>query len=281
MKIAITGASGHLGTAIIKEATKKLGTSGIIGITRTPEKAKHLGIEIRKADYNSREEYTEALKDIEVLLIISGNDMPEKRSRQHRNVIGAAKTTGIRKIVYSSIIGEPGKCAFDDIILSNRQTEKDIMISGLEWSIGRNGLYLEPDLDSLPVYFKEGKISNCAGNGKCPYTVRSELAVAYVRMITDNKHNNQVYNLSDEPITQKQLVNAINEVYGSHLMFLNISPEEYLANRIAVHGEILGSIVGGIYDGISKGTFDVIPDFEKAAGRRHTAVIDFIRENKK
>lgn len=52
MKIAVTSASGQLGAAIIRHLIPEIGNKNVIGIARTPEKAQHLGIEIRKGDYN-------------------------------------------------------------------------------------------------------------------------------------------------------------------------------------------------------------------------------------
>ena len=184
MKLAVTAANGQLGSAIVKEAVSQLGSRNVIGIARNPEKAVHLGVEIRQGDYNKREEYEHALKGIEVVLLVSGMDTPGKRIEQHRNVINAARTAGVRKLVYTSIFGKQGKGSFDPIIEANRQTEQDIMDSGLDWSIGRNGLYLEADLEYLDHYFKDGKISNCAGEGRCAFTTRDELARAYLEMIT-------------------------------------------------------------------------------------------------
>ena len=104
MKIAITSASGQLGSAIVKQLKTDIGNDNIIGIARTPEKAKHLEIEIRKADYNSKEDFDAALKGVDVVLLVSGMDHPDNRIGQHINVINAAKEAGVRKIVCTSII---------------------------------------------------------------------------------------------------------------------------------------------------------------------------------
>ncbi|MCM4158274.1 NAD(P)H-binding protein, partial [Gramella sp. AN32] len=61
MKIAVTSASGQLGSAISKQLIKEIGKDNVIGIARTPEKAKNLGIEIRKGDYNNRQDFDRAL----------------------------------------------------------------------------------------------------------------------------------------------------------------------------------------------------------------------------
>ncbi len=280
MKVAITAASGQLGTAIVNESIRQLGSQHVTGIARNPEKAAHLVVDIRPGDYNNREQYELALKGIEVVLLVSGMDTPEKRIVQHRNVINAARKAGVRKLVYTSIFGEPGKGAFNPIIKANRQTEKDIMDSGLDWSIGRNGLYLDADLEYLDHYFEDGKISNCAGEGRCAYTTRDELAVAYMEMITRDELNGSVYNLVGEPITQQELVDAINLVYGSDLKFESLPVEEYLRDRIAAHGEVFGTIIAGIYECIRNGAFDITSDYRKITGREHIPSAEYIKRFK-
>lgn len=132
MKIAVTAASGKLGSAIVQELKAAIGSENVVGIVRTPEKAQHLGIEIRKGDYNSRTEFEVALNGIQKVLIVSGMDAPEKRIGQHRNIIEAAKSQGLEKIVYTSIVGAEDGNAFSPIVQSNRQTEEDIKNSGLD-----------------------------------------------------------------------------------------------------------------------------------------------------
>jgi len=95
MKIAITAASGQLGVAIVNELKKHTDISNIRGIVRTPEKAEEIGVEVRKGDYNDKDSFLKALQDIDVVLLISGNDFPDKRIEQHRNVIEAAKEAGV------------------------------------------------------------------------------------------------------------------------------------------------------------------------------------------
>ena len=48
MKIAVTSAGGQLGTAIVKELKREIGSENVIGLARTPERASHLGVEIQK-----------------------------------------------------------------------------------------------------------------------------------------------------------------------------------------------------------------------------------------
>ncbi len=284
MKIAVTTASGNLGSAIITHLKKEIGAENIIGIARTPEKAKSPGVEIRKGDYNNKEEFIEALKGVDAVLLVSGMDLPDIRIKQHRNVIEAAKENGVKKIVYTSIIGAEKGNAFSPIVASNRQTEKDIKNSGLQWAIGRNGLYIEPDLEYIETYKTEGGIINCASDGLCGYTSRQELAFAYFQLLIDDSLNGKTYNLFGEPITQKQLAEAINRVCQLNLEYKSISVEAYIKERQAALGEFLGTIIGGIYEGIKTGKFAGESDFFEVAKRPHKSVdemiIDFIKHEK-
>lgn len=276
MKIAVTSASGHLGSAIVRQLIKEIGKENVIGIARTPEKAHRLGIEIREGDYNNREHFNKALQGIEAVLLVSGMDDPQKRIQQHRNVIEAAKLNGVHKIVYTSIIGDENKTAFSPVVQSNRQTERDIQESGLAWVIGRNGIYIEPDLEYIDQYVKAGEIRNCAGIGKCAYTSREELGYAYAQMLLHEKHNGQVYNLVGEPITQENLAKLINQAYGTSLSYNPVSVEAYAEDRKEELGEFMGTIITGIYEGIKNGSNDVPSDFETAVGRPHKSPMEMI-----
>ncbi|PNW27941.1 SDR family oxidoreductase [Formosa algae] len=277
MKIAVTSASGKLGASIVQHLIQDIGKENVIGIARTPARAEHLGVEIRKGDYNNREDFEKALQGIDAVLLVSGMDEPQKRIIQHRNVIEAAKINGVKKIVYTSIVGAETGNAFSPIVQTNRQTEEDVIASGMDYVIGRNGIYIEPDLEYLETYIEDGEIRNCAGEGKCTYTSRQELGYAYSKMLTEEKHNGQTYNLVGEAITQSQLADYINEVYGTKLTFKSVSEEDYLAERQAALGDFIGTIIAGIYQGIKNGANDVPSDFEKAAGSPHTTALQMVK----
>jgi len=269
MKIAVTAASGKLGKEIVKATIALLTKDNVIGLARTPDKAKDLGVEIRPGDYNDKDALEKSLRSVDTLLLVSGMDDPETRVEQHRNVIQAAQNSGVKKIVYTSVQGADENTAFSPIIQSNRQTEQDISNSGLDWVIGRNGIYIEPDIEYIESYKKLGGIFNCAGDGKCGYTTRPELAYAYARMLTQDKHNGQCYNLHGEAITQYQLAEYLNHAFGTDLTYFPMSVEEYRKERVSELGEFLGTVISGIYQGIREGKADNPSHFYEAAGREH------------
>lgn len=271
MKIAITAASGQLGTEVVKAMLALIPRANVVGLARTLDKAKHLGIEIRPGDYNETDVLEESLQSVDAVLLVSGMDAPERRIGQHRNVIEAARAAGVSKIVYTSVQGAEEATAFSPIVQSNRQTEDDVRNSGLAWVIGRNGIYIEPDVEYLETYKKAGGITNCAGDGRCGYTTRPELADAYARMLTEDKHNGHTYNLHGEAITQYELADYLNSAFGTDLTYTEMTVEEYRANRVAELGEFLGTVITGIYQGIRDGEADNPSHYLEAAGREHVS----------
>ncbi|MEP4039421.1 NAD(P)H-binding protein [Pseudophaeobacter sp.] len=269
MTIAVTAVSGQLGGEIARKLILADTGQTIVGLARTPAKAQDLGIEVRAGDYCDPAQMLTALQGVDTLLLVSGMDAPDLRIQQHRNVIEAAKSAGVQKIVFTSIQGVEEGTAFSAVVQSNRQTEADIRNSGLDFVIGRNGIYIEPDVDYIESYKARGEIANSAGIGKCGYTTRSELAHAYAQLLTHEAQNGQTLNLYGEPISQTQLVSFLNETFGTALSYREMTPEAFIADRSAELGDFFGPIIGGIYEGIRLGIYEAPSDFEAAAGRKH------------
>ena len=200
-------------------------------------------MEVRQGDYNDRAGFERVLQGVDTVLLVSGMDAPDKRIGQHRNVIQAARTAGVKKIVYTSVQGPEQGSSFSPVVQSNRQTEQDVRDSGLAWVIGRNGIYIEPDIEYIDQYKALGEIANCAGNGKCGYTTRDELGYAYAQMLTSDAHNGLTYNLHGQSLSQTELASCLNQAFGTSLVYRAMSVEEYRQDRVNELGEFIGTII--------------------------------------
>ncbi|MCP9234849.1 hypothetical protein [Lewinella sp. JB7] len=104
-----------------------------------------------------------------------------------------------------------------------------------------------------------------------------ERADAYARVLTDDRHNGQIYSLAGPAITQHELVDCLNEVFGTTLHYEAVSVEAYRRDRTAELGEFMGTIIAGIYQGIRNGAMDVPSDYPAAAGREHISIREAMR----
>ena len=269
MTLAVTAVSGQLGAAIARQLLTMNLDQQVIGLARNPEKVTDLDMEIRKGDFGDPAGLERSLQGVDTVLMVSLNGAPDERIGLHRNLIDAARAAGVKKIVYTSVQGADDNNSFSPIIQSNRQTEADVRDSGMAWSIGRNGIYIEPDVEYIESYIAAGEIANSAGEGRCGYTSRPELAVAYAQMMLDDAHIGQTYFLHGPLLTQAQLTGHLNDAFDASLVYRPMTKAEYLADRTAELGDFLGTVIAGIYEGIHDGLLDRPSDFEKAAGRPH------------
>ena len=178
LTIAVTAASGQLGSSILQSLVTRRPGVPIVGLARNPDKVQIRDIEIRSGEYTDTQGMETALSGVDTLLMVSLNTSPDIRAGQHQTAIKAAKRAGVRRIVYTSVQGAEENTAFSLVVQSNRQTERDLQASGMEWTIGRNGIYIEPDVAYIDSYIQAGEIANSADSGKCGYTSRAELAHA-------------------------------------------------------------------------------------------------------
>lgn len=276
MRIAVTAATGQLGGAILTVLKQTPGVTPI-AVARTPARAAALGVEARLGDYDDQPQLEAAFAGVDSVLFVSGMAPPAQRIFQHRRVIDAARRSGVKHVVYTGVVVNPGGDAFAAIQRMSLETERYLKESGLAFTIGRNGIYIEPDLEYIEEYARAGKIRNSAGDGRCAYTLRSELAQAYARLLTDPRHHGQTYTLAGPPITQAELAAAINAEYGTTLRYEPMSIEAYRQDRIAELGDFLGPLIAGIYEGIRKGAMDVTSEFAQIVGRPHLSPAEMIR----
>lgn len=276
MTIAITAASGRLGNEVFRVLQSEDSHEQLIAVVRNPDKFSMDGIEVRAGDYNSIEQMQVALTGVDVVLMISAPVVAGvDRVKLHRNVVAAAKQAGVRKIVFTSVIGNGAEAGtmFAEAQEVNRIAETDVMNSGLEWIMGRSGLYLDLDLMHIKRSAAEsGVYQNNAGDGRCGYISIAELSVGFAKLLLSDECNGQVINLISPPATQAELVDLAAEVFDLNVRYEMMTVEENIARfmqdeKISARGEGVARMLTGCFQCIEVGAYDVEPHFLLATGR--------------
>lgn len=221
--VAITGSTGHLGRLAISALTKRAPKIDIIGLARNINA--QTTVPSRSFDYTKTETLAAALVGVNVLVLISSNDFND-RAGQHRNVIAAAKTAGVGRIVYTSILhgaANPMLLAQDHIA-----TEKLIRASGLPATILRNGWYSENYTNSLGGVMAAGAVIGCAGAGRISSAARQDYAEAIAAVAADSSHVNLTYDLAgDQAHTMAEFAAELSRQSGKTIPYTDLPTEDY------------------------------------------------------
>lgn len=273
MTIAITAASGRLGHAILRELARQGRAADVVAVARDPRRVQVPGIASRPGDYGSVAGMAAALAGIDTVVMISAPVAGgSERVPLHRNVIEAARQSGVRRVLFTSVIGNglEMETLFGATQQVNRQTEADLQASGLEWVIGRNGLYLELDLVQMRKAAETGIYSNPAGAGRCPYITIDEIAYAFARLAVDGEQAAQIYNITSENLTQAELLDEACSIFGLDVRYEPMSDEaciDKFRRLMPERGEAVARMLTGCFQSIRAGAFDVPSHFREAAGR--------------
>jgi len=270
MKIGITGATGQLGRLVVSMLKEKKASASITAIVRSAQKAIDLGVQTRIADYEEPETLEAALKDLDVLLLISSSEVG-KRAVQHKNVLEAAKKCGLKRIVYTSIL----KADTSTISLAGEhlETENALKQSGISYTILRNGWYTENYTGTMNGSIASGAFLGSAGNGKISAATRADYAEAAVAVLTSEGHDYKVYELAgDEAFTLAEFAAEVSEQTKKEVPYNNLPEAEYAATLVNMglpNG--LAHAIAGWDAGISKGDlFDSSKQLSGLIGRPTT-----------
>ena len=277
MKIAVTGASGHLGRLVIEALLDRgMDAADIVALVRDPDKVADSGVEVRIADYTEPSTLDAALAGIDRLLLISGSAVGQ-RVAQHSNVIDSAKDAGVEFVAYTSIL----RAADSPLLLAaeHRATEERLEASGLTYALLRNGWYWENYTSDLAGVLERGVLLGAAGSGRVAGAARADYAAAAAAVISGNVAG-AVYELGgDEHLTHAEIAAVISEVGGSPVQYRNLTEAEYAgaleqAGLPAEYAHILANSDAGT----AAGALDTTSaELRNLAGRPSTPFADVVR----
>ena len=278
MKIGVTGATGQLGTLVIKELKKRIPNDEIVALVRSPERATKLGVEIRKFDYSNRDGLTDSLKGIDRLLLISSNEIGQ-RAKQHLNVIESAWKNGVKWIVYTSLL-RADKSSLS-LAPEHHTTEQAIIDSGIDYTILRNGWYTENYANTIKGAVDGGAYIGSASNGRISSASRADYAEAAAVVVTDESHKGKIYELAgDDSYTLHDLAAEVSKQTGKKIPYKNMTEGEYIEalKSFNVPGPLAEAIAGWDISASKDDLYDDSNQLSQLIGRPTTPLSKSVRE---
>ncbi len=230
--IAITGATGALGGRVAGLLAHRSPTL----IVRDPSRAPGLGGEVRQTSYDDRAAAEAALAGVTTLLLVSAAESATRR-QEHRTMVDAAATAGVRHLVYTSFVGAGADATFT-LGQDHGDTEQAIRDAaartGMAYTLLRDNFYA----DVLP-YFADasGVIRGPAGDGRVAAVARADVAdVAAVVLEAPEDHTGAVYQLTGpEALSMAEVAARAGAAVGRDLRYEEETLEAAYASRRAAY----------------------------------------------
>ena len=281
MNVGVSGASGRLGSAILRELQARLGgEANIVGISRSPAKIAAPGVEARAGDFDKAETLTEAFRGLDKLVIIPTSDMvPGARSKQASSAIDQAVAAGVRHITYLSAVGARF-AELPHLWESYFGPEQALMRSGRQWSILRMAFYAESFLDRAKMSLAQGVYAS-SSSAPVNFVSRGDVAAAAAGLLTTEGHHGAIYNATGpETLDGAARAAVVAKVTGKPFAFVQVPLEQILAGlKGAGLPPVAIEAIASIEDMWAKGAFDITTgDVARLAGRAPRRLVDVAKE---
>jgi len=267
-KIIVSGASGQLGRLVIDDLLARgVPASDLILVSRTPEALEEyaqLGASTRFGDFAQPESLPEAFAGGTRMLLISigFGDIP--RPQAHKNAIDAAVAAGVEHIAYTSYVAI-SRGDTEGLAADHYQTEQALKESGVSWTMLRNSIYSNGQLQTAAKMLADGRAIVPAEEHPIGYVTREDCAAAAAVVLTTPGHENMAYDITGpELIGVREIAAAATAVTGKPIELVPAKPGEEEAPR-AFGGPGI-SVVSG--------------DVEALTGRPPTSLRELFETNK-
>jgi uncharacterized protein YbjT (DUF2867 family) len=228
--ILVTGATGNIGSALLKEL-HGCGAGPLRGLTRDAERATFPeGVEAVEGDFAEPESWKPALEGVRSLFLVS-------RLGSDADILEAARLVGVEHVVLVSSITvqtHPHLGPADE----NLAVERLLQDSGMAWTILRPTQFASNALMwAASIRDRETVRAPYADTG-LPTIHPADIASVARVALTEPGHRGRTYALTGpEPVTARQQVKAIAAALGRHVPFMEISRQEARAQMAAVFGD--------------------------------------------
>jgi uncharacterized protein YbjT (DUF2867 family) len=222
--VLVTGATGNVGSHLVQELRRR----GVPAraFVRDPGRAR-ADIELAVGDYGEPSTIAVALDGIDRVFLACANS--PRQVEYEANVIDAAATAGVRRIVKMSTVGADPD-AEGRFAAWHGQAEQAVEGSGVPAVILRSSYHMTNVLVFAESIRGAGKIFAPVDDAKIAMIDRRDLAAVAALVLTEDGHDGRTYLLTgSEAITYRDVAVQLSEVIGKPVEFVDVPDEAALA----------------------------------------------------
>ena len=228
--ILVTGASGNIGSEVVKQLLSDAPEVSIKAAVHSSQNVKKVKyddrVKVIQIDYKEPETVREALNGVDKLFLLTP-DVPNAADLAS-NVVIEAKKAGIRHIMKQSVMGANLEADVGTMRL-HRQAEKVIEQSGIPFTFLRPNEFMQnfvnfhsPSIrgnNAFYVPLEDAKVSLV--------DVRDIAAVAVKSLTDEDRHKNKTYLITGpEALSYHKVAEILSNTTGRKINYVNISDEE-------------------------------------------------------
>jgi len=275
-KILVTGSSGNIGNHIV-QLLKNTKADFIVGTSSNPTD----GINSVSIDFADIASLEKAMQGISTLFML----MPAhpETAQWGRNIISAAKESGVKYIVRSSS-NVAYKAPSYDFMKLIRETDQDVINSGLNYTITAPQFFMQNFSTLLANDYKNGALYLPAGDGKVGWVdVRDIAAVNVEVLLNPEKFNHQILTITgNKALSYGEAVNQMNEVLGKKSHYVAVSDEDAVKGMEEKHfPPFFVGVMMNLSNAVAGGHADEVTDtVKKITGQKPISFKQFVDDNK-
>jgi NAD(P)H dehydrogenase (quinone) len=228
MTIAVVGATGNTGRAVVKEL-RALGHNPVC-IVRNADKAREvLGADAKTAvaELADRPALEKALAGVESVFVVTGHN--PGMVEQQNNVLDAALKAGAKYLVR---VSGGAAIAFPDtpsvVGRGHLAIEERLKSSGIGWTILKPGLFMQNIFGQAAGIKNDGKLVGTAApdQGLALTDVRDTGAVGARILLDPAPHAGKTYEFTGKLVTFPQVAEAFSQVLGKPVRYVPVTLEQ-------------------------------------------------------
>ena len=231
--ILITGASGNVGTELVKILTAR--GVALRAMVRSPEAAQKIearaGVEIVAGDFNDAATIARALAGIDRAFLLTPSS--EQAEAQQSAFVDVARRAGVQHLVklsqWAAALDSPVR-----FLRYHAAVEHTIRASGLPYTFLRPNLFMQGFLGFRTSIIAQGSFFAAAGEAKISVIDVRDIAAVAAVALTEPGHAGRIYDLTGpEALTHSEMAAWLSAALGRRVDFVDVSPD-------AMRGALIG-----------------------------------------
>lgn len=274
--ILITGASGNIGSEVLKQAAAARLSIRAAYLSADKAKAAPTGVITVLMDYARPETIRAALEGVEKVFLVG--PPTSNVAKLEAGFINEAKQSSVKHLVKLSALGGR-KAIFPSL---HRDSEEKIEASGIPYTFLRpNGLMQNFVNYNAGGIKTQNAFYGAQGNGAVSHVDIRDVASVAVKVLSSSGHEGRAYSLTGpEALTNPQVAEKLSRAVGRTIRYVDLAPDDLKKSLLAAgvpewSADALIDLQRFYREG---GASLVDPTAEQLAGRRPTFFDDFARD---